>query len=451
MLVRNKTLARCLHRAALRDALDDAAVMEALSASAAGSAATGVDDLRPMWTLVYASDAHGLSFSRLIDAVGKSRGPTLIIVREQGPLQPSDPAAGDDPTSPQSASPADPTPSAGTGESQTTPSDPTPPGATADDDGDSHMRRVFGAYCADPWLTVRQRDEAATSNDAARNRAERTGYGHEFLHARPADQLPQFFGSGECFVFHADIHSCDATISAVPVGDGASGGAAVSGAHRLADPPLQLPSAIAFRAFRPRTGGSFKNSNFMYLFDTHFRRASIGLGMGCSTWGSPVSSPASATSARSSGGGTAFSPQDQRMAFFISNTATSATCSPTGCTTFDGLTHGLATAEDVRIGALEVWCADADALDTDRVDVSDWSVFDGSESLAALRARMSSAACAASPATASASATGEMGGEPGTASMPAQAGPDSVLRRETYGGDRFVLQMHGRKFYSDGV
>lgn len=197
------------------------------------------------WCMMYDSAYDGKSFSRVVKILGASSNSTLLIVQER-----SEPGQ-----------------------------EPGP-----------HCR-CFGGFNAMEWKTTAQRDKEGKTAGAAKQRAARLGQSDagSQIDDKPADQLPQFFGNDECFVFTSGEpkRSGEATTTQPPNGAAALGGRpdASAGGTEEAEPATAAVSAeddgyvvdpSQIRIYRPK--GS--NSNFMYLFDLHPQQERIGIGMG---------------------------------------------------------------------------------------------------------------------------------------------------------------------------
>lgn len=148
------------------------------------------------WRCIYDSAFDGKSFSRLVKLIAMAPTSSLIVIQERC-------------------------------------------------EEESSKGRYFGGFNATPWKLLAQREKEGKTTAAARARAERLNMAPD-VSSRPDDQLLQFFGNHDCFVFTS--------------GDVRSDGAV--------DPE-------AVHTYTPRG-----NSNFMYLFDTHPDPDRIGIGMG---------------------------------------------------------------------------------------------------------------------------------------------------------------------------
>lgn len=114
------------------------------------------------WYLLFSSDLHGKSFSRLIASV-TGRGPTIIIIRLSST-------------------------------EKITTADGSRVPATA----------VIGGYNETSWAVVADREKQGRSHAAAVARADRLG--HDAPEGRPSNQSTQYFGNDRCFVFRADTY-----------------------------------------------------------------------------------------------------------------------------------------------------------------------------------------------------------------------------------------------------
>ena len=222
--------------------------------------AIGVPKLAEKWTLLFSSDVHGCSFARLVSLLRQYQGPTLVAIEES--------VSGGGPG----------------------------PG------------RIFGGFNATPWTPVKQRENAARSEAAARKRSDRLGVVHSPACEKPADQAPQFFGDSRCFVFlAADLSENTSDVSAV-------------------------------RIFTPRTGGSLANGNFMYFYDVHPQSGRVGIGMG--------------------GSKDPHKGCEGEMAWLLRRNFTSGYSCCGGCPTFERCYERLASETEFHVARVEVWALD---------------------------------------------------------------------------------------------
>lgn len=341
---------------------------------------------RKVWTLMFSTDVCGRSFPRLVTALKRINGPSLIVIEE---LLDDQDTSNHDSSGPTPASAA------------------AAAGSTSLSSVQQRYRSVFGAYTATRWMTVKDRELAGKATAAAKVRAARDGTNASLLDAasssRPANHDTRFFGSSDCFIFTTNrvtvptssassapspllplssSSSSDASPaflsstqkgitnafeaqreSTAATAPAVAGAAAASGSATAADDDqnkllprrdddddvddddvenASAPALPAASVFKPRTHGTLMNGNFMYFFDVHPTASLVGLGMG-------------------GNGAKGCVGVEQGAAFFLERSLTTGQACPGGCITFQGAEQ-LSRSPYFRIKAIEIWALDPAAI-----------------------------------------------------------------------------------------
>lgn len=258
------------------------------------------------WTCLYDSAVDGRSFARLAKIVASANCPTLIVIQEK-------PDA-----SSYSGSPDEPFP-----------------------------MRYFGGFASTPWKNVAAREKEGKSLAAAKARAARGG--PSVSDERPAEQLPQFFGDADCFVFTSGAvnrvapqatSGTDTSSASSPPGAAVSASApSAEAAPAQTSAPLVATATLVKENIRVYKSKSTSNANFQYFYDVHPQADRVGLGMGGAKEGSGV-------------GG---------FAFFLDRYLTKGTCSTRICPTFGN--PRLSTDQEFTVG--RVWFLALESVDGD--------------------------------------------------------------------------------------
>lgn len=272
------------------------------------------------WTLMFSTHEHGRSFPRFVSAIGRVKGPTLIIIQEE------DVASTNSSTT---------TTAPGSEEEKV---ETVTSGNKNDDQeqkqSNSTVRQlqegnIFGCITFTTWDNVRTRELNAKAANAAKQRAERTGVAvksnEQYSSNKPSattsatlQQAPQFFGTDKCVIFKCNnVNSTTTTTSTTT------------------------------EFFHPRpSSSSLANANFMYFFDTHPNSSAVGFGVG-------------GNGARSCVG------NEAGMSFFVDRSLARGESCTGGCATFQYCNEQLCKNPDgkYKIKRMEVWALNPETIE----------------------------------------------------------------------------------------